>query len=81
MALLKVLQIPKYWSLHTSIFAKAIQNVQNRLNQNLVIGNFLEEGFEFSLRSETNVLRIWIWYFLTLCKLLSDEVEIGFWES
>ena len=39
------------------------QTVQNYLNENLVISNFLENGFEANLSSKTNVLRKGIFQF------------------
>ena len=38
---------------------KVRQNIKNCLNQNLVIGAFLENGFEPSLSSRTNIVGIW----------------------
>ena len=40
-------------------FRKVRQSVQNYLIQNLVIGSFLEIGFEVTLSSNTNVLSVW----------------------
>ena len=62
-------------------FRKVRQSVQNFLNQNLVIGSFLENGFEVNLGSKANVLGIWKEHFSVLCKFLSDEVETILWES
>ena len=59
---------------------KVRQSVQNYLNQNLIIGSFLENGLEGTLSSKTNVLSISKAYFSVFCKLLSDEVETVFWE-
>ena len=42
---------------------KARQSAQSCLNQNLVIGDFLEICFEATLRSKTNVLSIYKWLF------------------
>ena len=53
---------------------KVNQNAQNYLNQNLVIGSFLKNGFEATLSSNTNLLSFWEGYFSVVCKLLSDEV-------
>ena len=60
---------------------EARQSVQNYLNQNLVIGSFLENGFEAILRSKTNVLTVWKRLFAVFWKFLSDEVKTIFWES
>ena len=57
------------------------QSVQNYLNQYLVIGSFLKNGFEATLSSKTNVLSIWKGHFLAFCKLLEDEAQTVFWES
>ena len=38
---------------------KARKNIKNCLNQNLVIGHFLENGSEASLSSRTNVVGVW----------------------
>ena len=56
------------------------QSVQSYLNQNLVIGSFLENGFESTLNSKTNVLSVWKGHFSISCKFLSDEVQTIFWE-
>ena len=60
---------------------KVRQSVQNYLNQNLVIRSFLENGFEGTLSSKTNVLSVWKMHFSVFCKFLSDKVETVFWES
>ena len=60
---------------------KVRQSVQNYLNQNLVIGSFLENGFGPTLSAKTNVLSVWKGHFSVLCKSLSDEVETVFYES
>ena len=44
------------------------------LNQNLVIRSFLENGFEATLSSITNVLSVWKGYFSVFCNFLSNEV-------
>ena len=44
-------------------------------------GTFLENGFEVTLSSKTNVVRVWKRHFSVFCKFLSDEVETIFWES
>ena len=60
---------------------KVRPSVQNYLNRNLVIGSFLENGFEATLSSKTNVVSVWKEHFSVFCKFLSDEVETIFWES
>ena len=60
---------------------KVRQSVQNYLNQNLVIGSFLENGFEATLSSKANVVSVWKGHFSVFWKFLSDEVETVFWES
>ena len=57
------------------------QSVQNYLNQNLVIRSFLENGFEVTLSSKTNVLSVWREHFSVFCRFVSDEVETIFWKS
>ena len=81
------------WKGHFSVFAnfwvtklkpfsgKVRQSMQNYLNQNLVIGSFLENGFEATLSSKTNVLSVWKGHFSVFYKFLSDEIETVFWES
>ena len=71
-----------FWVMKLKAFSgKVKQNVQNYLNQNLVIGSFLENGFEATLISKTNVLSVWKKDFQFFCKFLSNEVETIFWES
>ena len=60
---------------------KVTQSVQSYLNENLVIGSFLENGFEATLSSKTKVVSLWKGHFSVFCKLLSGEVETIFWES
>ena len=60
---------------------KVRQSIQNYWNQNLIIGSFLENGFEATLSSKTNVVSVWKEHFSVFCKFLSDEVETIFWES
>ena len=44
----------------TKLFSgKVRQSIQNYLNQNLVIGIFLENGFGASLSSKTSVVSVW----------------------
>ena len=72
----------KFWLTKLKSFSgKVKQSVPNYLNQNLVIGSFLENGFEATLSSRTNVVRVWKEHFSGFCKFSSDEVEIIFWES
>ena len=37
--------------------------------------------FQSTLRSKTNVLSLWKWYFSIFCNILSDEVETVYWKS
>ena len=60
---------------------KVRQSVQNCLNSRLVIKSSLENGFEATLKSKTNVLRVWKWHFSLFCKFLSDNVKTVFWKS
>ena len=63
------------------LFGKVRQSIQSHLNQSLVIGMFLENGFEAILSSKTSVVIVWKGHFSVICKLLSDEVETSCWES
>ena len=65
----------------TRFSGKVKQTVQNYFNQKLVIGSFLENGFEATSNSKTNILSVSKQHFSVFCKLLSDEVEAIFWES
>ena len=56
------------------------QSVQNYLNQNSVIGSFIENGFEATLSYKTNVLSISKEHFSVVCKSFSDEVQTVFRE-
>ena len=84
-----------FWAFEKSIFqffanfwvtklkpfsGKVRQSFQNYLNQNLVIGSFLENGFEATLSSKTNVLSVWKEHFSVVCKFFSGEVETVFRE-
>ena len=60
---------------------KERQSVKIYSDQNLVMTTFLENGFEATLSSKTNVLSLWKEHFPVFCKFLSNEVEIIFWES
>ena len=60
---------------------KVRQSDQNCLNQNVSIGSFLENGFEATLSSKTNVLSVGKRHFSIFWKCLSDEVETIFRES
>ena len=64
-----------------SLSGKVKQNVRNYLNQNLVIEMFLENGFEASLSSKTNVVSVSNRHFSIFCKFLSGEVETILWKS
>ena len=85
-----------FWAFEKSIFqffanfwvtklkpfsGKVRQSIQNYWNQNLIIGSFLENGFEATLSSKTNVLSVWKGNFSIFCKFLSDEINTIFWES
>ena len=60
---------------------KVRQSVEDCRNPNLVIGRFLENGFEATLRWNSNVLNLWTYHFPVFCKFLSDEVETFFCQS
>ena len=49
--------------------------------EKLVIGSFLQNGFETTLRSKTNRLSIWKGKFSGFLQFLNDEVETIFWKS
>ena len=85
-----------FWALEKNIFwsfasfcvtklktfsGKVRESLQNYLNQNLVIGNFLENDFEGTFSSKANVLRFWTKHFPIFCKFYNDKVETIFWES
>ena len=73
---------PNFWVTKLQPFSgKLRQSVQNYLNQNLVIGTFLENGFKATLSSKTNVFSVWKGHFSVFCQFLSGEVETIFWES
>ena len=73
-----------FWAFEESIFRffdryKTVrQSIQNYLKQNLVIGTFLENGFEATWSPKTNVLSVWRGHFSVFCKFLSDEVKTLF---
>ena len=60
---------------------KVKQNVQNYLNQNLLIGSFLENGFRGTFSEKPNVLSVSKEHFSAVGNILSGEVETIFWES
>ena len=50
----------RFWVTKLKPFSeKARQSIPNYLNQNLVIGSFLENSFEGTVSSKTNVLSVW----------------------
>ena len=70
------------WATKLKPFSRKVtQSVQNYLNKNLGAGSFLENGFEATLSSKTNVLRVWKRHFSIFCKFLSYDVETIFRES
>ena len=60
---------------------KVGQRVQMYLNKKLLIGSFLENVFDTTLTSKTNVVSLWKGHFTVFCKFLRDQVEITFRES
>ena len=71
-----------FWLTKLKPFSRKVrQSLKNYLTQNLVIGIFLDNGFEATLRSKTMVLRVWKEHFLVSYKFLIDVVETIFWES
>ena len=70
-----------FWVTIVKLFPdKLKQSIQDYLNQNWVMGNFVENGCKATFSSKTNVLSIWAKHFSVFCKLLSDIVEAVFWE-
>ena len=51
-----------WWAMLNMVSEKARQNLQDRLNPRLVLGNILENGFRATLRSKRNVLWAWRWH-------------------
>ena len=73
---------PSFWVKKLKPFSSKVrQSVQTYLNQNLLIGSFLENGFGATLSSKTNILGVWKGHFSVFCKFLSYEVETIFRES
>ena len=71
-----------FWVMKLRPFSGRVrQSIQNCLDPYLVIGRFLENGFEPTLSSITNALSVWKGYFSVFCKVLSDEVETIFRKS
>ena len=54
---------------------KVKQSVQNYWNQNLVIGRFLENGFEATLSSKTNVVSVWKDHFSVFANFLVRKLK------
>ena len=49
-----------FWAIKSKRFSgKVRQSIQNYLNQNFVLRNFLENGFGANLSSKMNVLSVW----------------------
>ena len=71
-----------FWATKLKPFpGKVRQSVQTYLNQNLVIGSFLESGFGTTFSSKTNVLTVWKCHSIVFWKFLGDQVETVFRES
>ena len=71
-----------FWVTNLKPFSgKVRESVRKYLNQNLVIGTFLENGFRATLSSKANFVSIWKEHFPIFCKFFSDEIEIIFWKS
>ena len=80
------------WNQHFPVFCKFLSNEvetifweseakRSRLfKSRFGCRSFLENGLEGTLNWDTNVISVWKEHFLVFCKLLSDEVEIIFWE-
>ena len=68
--------LANFWVTKLKPFAgKVRKSVQDYLNQCLVMESFLENGFEATLISKTNVVSVWKGHFSFSWKFLSDEVE------
>ena len=62
-----------FWLTKLKLFSgKVGQSVQSYLNQNLGIRTFIENGFQATSSSKTNVLNAWKKDFPVFCKFLSD---------
>ena len=69
-----------FWVTTLKPFAEKLrQGFQNYLNRSLVIQSFLENGFEATLSSKTNVVSVWKEHCSVFCKFLIDEIETIFW--
>ena len=65
-----------FWVAKLKLFSpKVRRNVKNYLNQNLVIGSFLQNGFEATLRSKANVLSIWKGKFSVFCNFWLSRLK------
>ena len=70
-----------FWLANVKPFSgKVRQNVRRYLNPNLVIASVLENSFEATLSSKTNVVTVWKEHFPGFCNFLSDEVETIWWK-
>ena len=64
-----------FWIAKLKLFSgKARQSIQKYLNQNLVLGSILGNGFEVTSSSTANALNFSKWHFLVFCKFLSNKV-------
>ena len=54
---------------------KLRQSPQSWLNQNLVVGTFSQNGFEVTLSSKTNVIRILKWHFSVFANFLVTKLK------
>ena len=71
-----------FWLTKLKSFSwKVSQNIRNCVNQNLVIGSTIENAFEATLTSKTNVLSIPNGHFSVFLKFLNDKAEPALWES
>ena len=60
---------------------KARESLQDRLKSKLLIGSFLENGFDITSRSKTNLLSVWKGHFSGgFFIFLIEEVEASFKE-
>ena len=64
-----------------TVFWESEEKHQKLFKSKFGIGSFLENGFEGSLSSRTDIVGVWELHFLVFCKFLIDEVKTIFWES
>ena len=71
-----------FWGTKLKLFSgKANQNLQNGFILKFARGGILEIGFEVTLKSKTNALRVSKWFFYFFCRFFSEQVEKFFKQS